>query len=74
MTRLILLFVLACGPSSGPVAPNEAAAKCVSLRTTLQLACVGANATTAAIDACRAQVQREHDCTAVYPSSDAGAE
>lgn len=57
-------FSLTACPTPGPVAPDTAAALCISHRTAKQLACVDIYATKPEIDACRAKVRAELDCTA----------
>lgn len=64
---LASLFALAACGSSQPAAdhPNPAAAQCVAHRTAAQLACTdpAISKTQADVDACRAKVQAEVDCT-----------
>jgi hypothetical protein len=61
-----MLTIAACG-STQPSAsqPNPAAAECVAHRTAAQLACTdpAISKTQAEVDACRAKVQAEVDCT-----------
>jgi len=58
----------ACSHASS--SPIPAAAACVAHRTELQLACVDMYQTRPEIDACRARVQAEHDCTKDAGGSD----
>ena len=58
-----ICVVVACSPASAPVAPDTASAACVSHRTVKQLECIDLNPDKASIDACRAKVAAELDCT-----------
>ena len=68
---LAILFA-ACGngqPAAQPL--DKAAALCISHRTAKELACVDIYATRPDIDACRAKVRAEQDCTLDAGSGDA---
>lgn len=64
-----------CAPAADvpPLAMRIAQADCLTNRTALQLACVGAYSTKPEIDACRSRVKDAIDCTKLA-AADGGAD
>jgi hypothetical protein len=65
------LLVSDCAATPAPNDVTKAAAECISHRTAKQLECVDLFSTKDSIDACRAKVEADIDCTNPDGGSDA---